>query len=211
MKNKKVKKENKKQVIKVEITPIKVKVLKLNIVGKGPLMMDRFGIYAQKEMIQYQEGNKKKDKAKSLEKIDPELKFQDKIHRMPNGKVGFPTSGFSKGMAASVVRFGVSTQVISGQMIADSISFIKPMIEIKYKKMEKHEDWIRLKRGDSRVHVIRPLFYDWNCKVAISYNANVLNPETIIAVLNEAGFHKSLGTWGARKGGPCGEYEVKLK
>lgn len=188
----------KEQKIEVKIESLNIGTLKVPIMGKTPLLMDRMSEETKKEILAKQTGITKSGKKKVR---DTGKETKDAVHITSTGKIGFPAAGFKRGMIECTSFVGdikFSKKLIMGLRI---INVEEGLIPIKYKKQ------------DVLVHNIgsntkmTPQFHNWSCELEIHYDQNNLGSEDIIKLLDYAGFYVGIGAWRPKGGGGgSGEY-----
>lgn len=205
VKKKLVKKEVEKKKIVVE--GLNLQTIKLNIVGKRPLLMDKFTDAAKDAILDKQMGISKSNK-KRTRVIQTEI--DSAIHKTSTGKVGFPEVGFKRGMMECTSFIG--DKFFSKKLIQGAVQIMNAqdgLILIKSKKQDvlKHNIQHNIK--------FTPQFHDWSCELVISYDANTIAPTDIIKLLDYAGHYVGIGAWRPKSGGggsgTYGMYEVKKK
>jgi len=193
--------EEKKKVIQLE--PIKIKNMRLDLQGTSPLLMNRFSEKKQQEII-----DKQMKKTKQKEARNPQEEVKEKIHYDEDGNVSFPSAGFKKAMVESAPYLeGLDKKMARGSF------FIKgQFVPIKYSKMVVNQATVRLS-GMGRVASIafRPEFRDWSCVLVIDYNSSQISPEQIVNLANLAGFHIGVGEWTPQHSGNFGMFAIKGK
>ncbi len=198
---------DKEKKIEILLEPIKVKILKVKIIGKTPLIMDKFPETAKEQILAKQTGVSKSSK-KRVRNTDQET--IDAIHKTSNGKIGFPAQAFKSGMMESTSFVGdkfFSKKLVSGAV--KIINVIDGLIPITFKKQTvlKHNIECNTK--------FSPQFHGWACELKIEYDSNNISPKDIVTLLNYAGFYVGVGSWRpkCKKGGSgeYGMYEVNIK
>jgi len=175
--------------------------INVSIKGITPLLMERDDGVAAK----IYEGKKSKKIVKEDTRSEEE-KVESKIHKLSDGSVGYPSSGFSTGMRK------VAYEIIGKQgsmIVKEGVRFLEPMIPIKYKKMEVTEH-IGRQSGVSRCprRILRPQFNEWSCILKIKVNLNIISIEQVINLINETGLRRGIGGFRPEKSGEYGQYEV---
>ena len=176
---------NEAQEIKQEISipPIRIAKAKFNLVGKTPLLIDKMPEETLKKIQDKQTGVKKSGK----EVRDIKREIDSAIHKLPNGKVGFPAAGFKAGMIESTSFVGdkfFSKKLLRGLKITNAVNGLIP---ISYKK----QDILIHNVGSNTKH--SPQFHDWNCELEIQFDKNNISEEDIAILINYAGFYYGIG------------------
>ena len=200
-------KKEKEQKIEVRLQPLNHNTIKISIVGKTPLLMDKMPESVKKGILDKQRGITKSAK-KKIRDLDKE--YQDALHKTNTGIIGFPAEAFKKGMMECTSFVGdkfFSKKLVSGAV--KIINGVDGLIPIKYKKLSK------LKHNIEHNVKISPQLEEWSCELQILYDANNISPTDIATLINYAGFYIGIGSWRpkGRNGGSgsYGMYEVKVK
>jgi len=198
-------KEKKKQI--VGIAPIRVGVVRVPVMGKTPLLMDRFPDAAKEQILAKQTGVSKGGKNKIR---DTKQETQEAVHITSTGKIGFPAAGFKRGMMECTSFVG--DKFFSKKLVSGAVRIINAedgLIPIKCKKQDV------LEHNVGNVTKFTPQFHDWECELVIQYDENNISAQDIITLVNYAGFYNGIGSWRpkGRDGGSgeYGMYEVKQK
>lgn len=199
--------ETKEKKIEIVIQPIKVGRIKVPIIGKTPLLMDRLPDEVKKEIVAKQSGLGKGNKKKTR---DLKAETKEAIHITASGKVGFPAFGFKKGMMECTSFVGdkqFSKKLVSGAVKIMNVE--EGLIPISFDKQTVLEHNIGAQTK------FTPAFHGWSCMLDIQYDQNNISDQDIITLLNYAGFYNGIGSWRPKGGGggsgEYGMYAVKLK
>ena len=206
---KKVSKKKDENIIKKEINiePLNLEVLKVTIIGKRPLLMDKFPDEVKQGILDKQTGMSKSNKKKTR---NLKLEVERAVHKTAKGKIGFPEVGFKRGMMECTSFVG--DKFFSKKLIQGAVQIMNAedgLILIKYKKRDVLQHNIQ--------HNVKftPQFHDWTCELMISYDANNISPSDIVKLLDYAGHYVGIGAWRPKGGGggsgTFGMYEVKQK
>lgn len=195
-----------KKTVKTMLKPVDIKHMDIPVEGVSPLLIHKFSDEAMQAIKDKHAGNViVKNKNLTLEE-----KIRRCIHKMDDGTIGFPVSGFHKGMVECAPYLqNVSKKLVKGavKIIGDKNS---PLMTIKYKKMTPQEDHAPLPMVAGNI-TARPRFDGWNCKLHVQFNASQISAEQIVNLLNLAGFHMGLGDWrpsSPKSAGSYGMYKV---
>lgn len=199
----------KEDVKHVKLEQIDICTMNVAIVGTSPLIMHKFSVEAQDEMLAKQN---KQTKARTA-RIPVKDEVERCIHRNGDGGVCFPAGGFYNGMREVAPYFSdLDKKLVSGAIKVFNHDG-DPFITIDYKKMDVRKDVVVLSSGVPDIRH-RPAFQDWSCKLQIQYNASLVSPQQIIQLINYSGFHRGIGDWrpgSPKKPGGFGMYKVSVK
>jgi len=185
----------------VQLQQLKKAKIVVDIIGVTPLLMEKM------DMDVVERYNLKK--AKKLSHKDDVLeedKYDSKKHFTDDGQVGFPVTGFLKGM----VEVAPYLDGLDKKLVRGSVRLLGDIIPIKFKKEVKDVKWGKTS-GISKAprKIIRPKFIDWSCKLEIVYNSTNISAEQIVNLLKWAGFQIGIGGFRPACSGTFGQYEVK--
>jgi hypothetical protein len=211
------KKEESVRTTRVDLAPIAVQevaILIRNLPG-SPLLQHRMSEKARLELLNRQK-SKGKDakggKSKEREARDPEGEFTAAAHTLGEGRYGIPVTAIKGAMVSAAHKDrGIEKTVIRGNMFVATDGRDPrcgtELIEIfapggKPIKPVMDERIVRLAQGQPDLRW-RPLFYDWEATLRITYVADVLNVATIVSLIQRAGFTVGIGELRPEK---CGGY-----
>jgi len=199
----KEKETNVEKKISVTIQQIHLDTAIFRIEGVTPLLIDRMPPEVLKEIEEKQKGTSQVKK--KIRNIEQEI--DRAIHRLPDGKVGFPISGFKAGLIESTSFVGdksFSKKLLKGIQIVNCENGLVP---IKYKTQTICIHNV----GSNTKH--SPQFNDWSCELTIRYDKNNISAEDLATLLNYAGFYYGIGIWSPRckSGGSYGMYKLTDK
>lgn len=92
--------------------------------------------------------------------------------------------------------------------VRGTVKIPEEFIPIKYGEMNKRRDFLPLMGGRGHHNSYRVEFIDWSATIKIRYDANFINPEKIVNLLNRAGFSIGIGDDRPEKGGEHGTFVV---
>jgi len=191
----------------VNFKPPQFKIVKIQIEGITPLLMNRQSERIKEMLRRYQFDDFKKqgkDKNKDLKKITEEDLIKEKIHYDDDGNVCFPVMGFKEGMINVAPKIGIYANNLN------SIQIFGNLVPIKFKKMKINRVMGRTSgRNKTPQEIIRPEFTEWSCELTIRFNSELLNEEQLVNLINWAGSEVGLGDWRPETRGSYGIYKVK--
>ena len=191
-----------KKTVRVDITPIKIATMQLNIVGETPLLQEKMSDRIREQLKNIVTGKgKEKNKNRVLEE-----EVKEKIHRNAKGEVCFPTSGFKKAMVeAAPYLDGLDKKKAKG-----SFFILGELAPIKYKKQVTNKA-VGRDSGINRAprEIWRPEFQDWSTTLTIRYNEQQITPAQIVELAKLAGFHIGVGSWTPQHSGQFGMFTVR--
>lgn len=182
----------------VVISPVNLEDMFFGIEGVTPLLMNKFSDREKKDMVDHQTKKTREKKARNIEE-----EIEEKIHRLSDGTVGFPATGFKKAMTESAPYLtGMNKKLAKGAFFV-----LGNLVPIEYKKQQINEATVKIGKGITMVR-FRPEFDGWSCSLHIRYNANQISAEQIVNLANLAGFHIGVGDWTPQHSGQNGMFRV---
>lgn len=203
----KVKAKAKTKVIQKEtevvVDPILIATMRTKIIGQTSILLNKMSDKDKNMMLDKQKGlGVEKNKIRN-----PEEEVENKIHKLPNGKVGIPIYAIKMAMIESAPILDMYKKDVRGGLFI--IGEENDLVELKYKSMVVNEA-ITKDSGISKAPrtTFRPEFKDWSCEFTIKYNAKQITPSQIMNLLKVAGFHIGLGSWRPMTSGSHGTFTV---
>lgn len=188
----------KEQSVGISIPQIRVRRLKVTLIGDSPLICHAWSDKAKKQML-----DKQMKKAKSAKEAkDPEADYKASLYEHPDGGFGFPCVAF-KSAAVGACRFsdGIKMTEARGAFHVDGeLAKIDGTPSMR-------EDMVRVGMGTADIRY-RGEFKTWKATLTITYNADALSEEQIINLFNIAGFGVGVGEWRPEKDGSYGRFHV---
>jgi hypothetical protein len=185
----------------VHLQELKKEKITIEIIGVTPLLMEKMDMNVV-ERYNLKKGKKLSEKDEKIE----EEKYEAKKHLTDDGKVGFPSTAFLKGM----VEVAPYLDGLDKKKVRGSVRILGDILPIKFKTETKDTKWGKTS-GITKAprKIIRPKFSDWSCELDIVYNASNISAEQIINLLTWAGFQMGIGGFRPEHSGTFGQYEVK--
>lgn len=194
-------KNNQAKKEKVQLQELRKEKIIIEIIGLTPLLMEKMDM----DVVERYNLKKGKKISKKDDKLEEE-KYESKKHLTDNGEIGFPSTGFLKGM----VEVAPYLDGLDKKKVRGSVRILGDIIPISYKKELKDVKWGKTSGiSKSPRKIIRPKFIDWSCKLDIVFNSTNISAEQIINLLNWAGFQMGVGGFRPEHSGTFGQYEVK--
>lgn len=183
----------------IELKPINIQKILMEIEGDSPLITHAWSAKSKKEML-----DKMQKKAKTARvSRDPEKDYQEAFYRLPGGEPGFPTIGFK---AAAVSAGGRFSEGMKMTEMRGSFHIEGELVEI-IGEPEMREDTVRVGMGSADLRY-RPEFKNWKTYLPIRYNADKISLDQLVNIFNLAGFGVGVGEWRPEKDGQYGMFHV---
>lgn len=184
----------------VELKPLNIKRLTINIGSDSPLVCNRWSEKAKKMIL-----DKQMKKAKSAKEAkNPKAQYQGSLYKMPGTKsFGFPAVAFKSSAVDACSHIDGITKV----QARGAFHVVGDLVKIDGKP-KMREDMVRVGMGVADIRY-RGEFTKWRCQLEVRYNANVLSPEQIVNLFNVAGFAMGVGEGRPQRNGSWGMFHVE--
>lgn len=177
-----------------------MKTLNVKIKGTRPLLMNRFG--GAEEVPATASRGKKKDYGTPMEQA-VKATYHDE------GKVYIPSTWITSSVRNAASLFKApgkrsSLKNMAGCAIVcpDEKLFLNKTVE----DIEVDSRGAVIQRA--RIVRHRPKFNEWTLEFSLMVDEELLDTETVKAIINEAGRTQGIGDYRVNKGGPFGSFEV---
>lgn len=163
----------------------------MTIVGRAPLVMNRFSSKAKQQMRETQEAGSVAKKGKKREPKDFQGMYEGAKHISSDGWCGIPAAGFRSAMisACRLVGFQMTRAKLSFFIEADGFDKEDgiPLVKITKGKPEYFESCVRLETGVVDIHA-RPMWREgWEAIIRVRYDADQFSSADIANLLLRAG------------------------
>lgn len=186
----------------VQIPGLEIGVIKFNLIGDSPLIMNKWSEKAIKAMEEKQQQKAQKGR----QKREPQKEYLASMYKYPTGGHGFPAVAFKSAAvrAAKSVGMPMTDARAAFHVVGD---LEEQLVKIKGKP-EMRKDMVTLKGGGSTDIRYRAQFKEWSAELIVRYNRRVISPEQIINLFNVAGFGTGVGEWRPERSGQYGAFHV---
>lgn len=190
-----------KNTLSIDIPAINNQELEVDIVGRTPLLIKRFDEKTQESIQEKQAGAAKRSKAPR----DPAEECERARITDARGKDCVRAIWFKKGMAAMGGYFGIPRGNVE-----QGVYILGDLIPIQFTRRVMNTARVRVGQGamGKTSLAYRPEFQEWSCRVKLGFDAAVLTPQQVIALLAHAGAKNGIGEWRPQKGGDFGRFDV---
>lgn len=181
----------------VTISPPKMAVVPVKIIGTAPYVQNRFGAKAMEEMKAKQEAGSTGNKGKKRSPKDFQKLFEEAQHVSQEGWHGIPAPAFRNAMvsACRIVGYKMTLAKLSVFILSDGLDKVDltPLVRITKGKPRKVEHAVR---NDSGVIDIRPRPMwepGWEATVRIQFDADLFTANDVLNLMARVGCQVGLG------------------
>jgi hypothetical protein len=184
-----------------------MKEVKFNVVGKTPMIMNRFPQKAWQELL-FPSGRRSRASLEQTLKHDPLNEFRGALYRCRDDKsptlIHVPNGAFHSALASVAID-------VPGAAKA-KIERLTKVIDVNIALYGVPQIYCAMVRNSDMNHTpdvrTRPIFPEWACTVSFSFMKNVLSESTIARLFGAAGVIIGIGDWRGQKGGPFGSFKL---
>lgn len=187
----------------VKLAPIKKKRIRVRIVGISPLIQHQWSEKALGMMRDKQAGKKTKNR----DVRDPQAEGIEAMYTTDEGKPGVPAMAIK----ASIINAAHKDIGIEKTLVRKALFLIckdsKMVLEMDCDDPVIKEDTVRVGMGSADLRY-RPYFYRWAVDTLWEIDAELLQVNDLLNLIDRAGFGVGIGEWRPEKGGEFGRFEV---
>lgn len=193
------------EIVNVALRPVPFVWTEIRIKGTD-LITHRWSEKALKQMRDSQQmsAEEKRLKKKNREKRDPDGDYEGARYHWDD-RDWFPTNGIKKAMVSAGMLLGIPKSVIRATIFV--IGERRDYAVIHYGKIVKREDAVRVGPKRDADLRYRPEYQDWHIDLKIKVRTDIMSPEQVVALLQNAGFSIGIGEWRPEKDGQAGTFE----
>lgn len=185
----------------IQIPAPDLRSIVVHIKGRTPLLCSN-GAAAIAPLEESQRGPNKKAGPKAPR--DSEADFRASLYLISDGVYGFPGTGVARAIRDAGTRLGTK----QGTVISAAIRVEAELIAIVGSDPYKHSAYVR-HGGRTADLAYRGCFPIWEMHVPLTYNAGVISEETVVQLVDLAGFSIGIGAWRPEKNGTFGQFRVE--
>lgn len=187
----------------VSLKPMNVQRFQVAIRGISPMIQHQWAEKSLKEMRDKHAGKKTKNR----EARDPEQEAQDAMYRTDDGEPGVPLLAIK----AAIINAAHKDIGVEKTLVRKAIFILgggkNRVLPMTCSDPIMREDYVRVGMGSTDLRY-RPQFDEWQSSLDIEYDADLMQPNDIVNLLNRAGFGVGLCEWRPEKGGDFGRFTV---
>ena len=187
----------------VKLAPIKRMRVKMRIVGISPLIQHQWGEKALEMMRDKHAGKKTKNR----DVRDPKAEGMAAMYVTDEGLPGAPAMAIKTAIITAAHKdIGIEKTLVRKALFivtADS----KRILPMDCDEPEIREDTVRVGQGSADLRY-RPYFHRWAVDVCWEIDAELLQVNDLLNLIDRAGFGVGIGEWRPEKGGEFGRFQV---
>lgn len=175
----------------VQLRRLERVVFEIPIQGTSPLIVNRWSEKAKQMMLEAQQTKARPKK----DPKDPVANFEASRYRFPDGRDGFPATGFKASIVHAGRLFDGITQVSLKQIvrvIGETVGQ-EQLIPLTYGEITMREDTPRNASGVADLRY-RAQYWPWSCTLQVQTIKGQFDHESILALVDAAG-HGGVGEW----------------
>ena len=188
----------------ITLEEMKQSVLTTKIEGVSPLIEHKWSEKALTMLRDKHAGIK----VKNREARDPEAEFHSAYYKCEDGQYGFPAGGIKQCLINAAHKdIGLEKTLLRKSLFIIPDDTINNLCAFESDDPVMLEDIVRIGQG-STVLRYRPEFRNWSMIIRMEFDSMSLTQNTILNLVQRAGFGVGLGEWRPEKGGEYGRFQV---
>jgi hypothetical protein len=186
----------------IKLHPQNIREIRFSVIGTSPYIQHAWSSKGLNQMRMTAQERKKVPKVAR----DPEAEAKGAMYTL-DGKPAFPLLQIKAAMVNAAHKdIGLEKTMFKKSFFIPSDN-PERLIEMECSEPIIREDIVRVGRGATDLRY-RPEFQTWRVNVIAHYDADNLNAEDIINLVNRAGFGVGVGDWRPEKGGEFGRFKI---
>jgi len=187
----------------ITMKPIKSETITLRLKSLSPLIQHKWSEKALK-MIRDKHAGKK---TKTREVRDPEAEAIAATYFTDEGGYGLPAMAIKSSLITAAHKdIGIEKTLLRKSLFLHC-SDSNNILALESDDPIMREDCVRVGAGSADLRY-RPEFRNWTVEITFTFDAELLQVEDIINLVNRAGFGCGVGEWRPEKGGEFGRFQV---
>ena len=179
-------------------------VLTTRIKGISALIEHKWSEKAIKMMEDKHAGVKVKNRDVRI----PQQEFKDAAYVCEDGRFGFPSGGLKKCMINAAHKdIGLEKTLLKKSLFILPDDTVNNLCAFESDEPLMRQDIVKVGMGSTDLRY-RPEFRNWSMIVRIEFDSQSLTLNTILSLVQRAGFGVGLGEMRPEKGGEYGRFEV---
>ena len=179
-------------------------VLTTRIKGISALIEHKWSEKAIKMMEDKHAGVKVKNRDVRI----PEKEFKDAAYVCEDGRFGFPSGGLKKCLINAAHKdIGLEKTLLKKSLFILPDDTVNNLCAFESDEPLMRQDIVKVGMGSTDLRY-RPEFRNWSMIVRIEFDSQSLTLNTILSLVQRAGFGVGLGEMRPEKGGEYGRFEV---
>ena len=179
-------------------------VLTTRIKGISALIEHKWSEKAIKMMEDKHAGVKVKNRDVRI----PQQEFKDAAYVCEDGRFGFPSGGLKKCMINAAHKdIGLEKTLLKKSLFILPDDTVNNLCALESDEPLMRQDIVKVGMGSTDLRY-RPEFRNWSMIVRIEFDSQSLTLNTILSLVQRAGFGVGLGEMRPEKGGEYGRFEV---
>ena len=147
-------------------------------------------------------------KVKNRDVRVPEQEFKDAAYVCEDGRFGFPSGGLKKCMINAAHKdIGLEKTLLKKSLFILPDDTVNNLCAFESDEPLMRQDIVKVGMGSTDLRY-RPEFRNWSMIVRIEFDSQSLTLNTILSLVQRAGFGVGLGEMRPEKGGEYGRFEV---
>lgn len=188
---------------RVNIKPIRKRLIRLGVRGKGVMAQHKWAEKAKREMREKHAGKK----TKTREVRDPHQEFIDATYFTAKGEYGIPAMALKAAIIGAAHKdLGIEKTLVKKALFLRCTD-PEGVLAMKCSDPVMREDMVRVGQGGTDLRY-RPFFAEWSVQVIFEVDGELLTTADLCTLIDRAGFGVGIGEMRPEKGGEYGRFQV---
>ena len=188
----------------VALEQMQQSILTTRIVGTSPFIQHKWSEKAIRMIEEKQAGIKTKNR----EPRNPQQEFEDAAYVCENGVFGFPAGGVKACLIGAAHKdLGLEKTLLRKSLFIIPDDKVNNLVAMETSDPVMRQDVVKIGMNQTDLRY-RPEFRDWAMVLRFEYDSQALAKDTILNLIQRAGFGVGLGEWRPERGGENGRFEL---
>ena len=186
----------------IKLAPVDTRAVSMTVTCKTALIQHRWSEKALREIREKHAGKKTKNR----DVHDPEQEGRDALYLTEEGLYGVPAMAIKKAVLSAAHRdIGIEKTLVRKALFLECKDR-NGVLAMDCSNPVFTEDAVRVNgKTDLRY---RAYFYQWSVDIIWTMDATLLQLETLVSLVDRAGFGVGIGEWRPENDGEFGRFEV---
>lgn len=191
----------------LQLKPIVPKTITFRIKGTSPLIQHAWSEKGLRQLRMTPAERRKQPKTKR----NPEEEASAAMYTLEDGTPALPMLSFKAALISAAHKdLGIEKTLVRKSVFLPADAYEAGLLApLDASEPVIREDIVKVGANQTDLRY-RPEFREWSCKVTIQIDADLLDEQDLINLVNRAGFSVGIGEWRPEKDGEFGRFEFDV-